>query len=207
MSFGKDRRTLLAVFIVLLIAFEMIAYVSTTPRQQQRFFQLFVLGANHMAADYYPNNDPNIRLGESVLWYIGVTNLMGNAQLAVVRIKLGNWTITPPNDLRGTPSPAPLLAEFTRFRAIAEYAMLHPPVQGLQDGFGRWEIHVRHPHGDNVRASVPAPFQAVRVPPVHHLVEIEAHIRKPSSCQEPPFCRIPRVRSVDNTPATGLTSS
>ena len=115
MSFGKDRRTLLAVFIVLLIAFEMIAYVSTTPRQQQRFFQLFVLGANHMAADYYPNNDPNIRLGESVRWYIGVTNLMGNAQLAVVRIKLGNWTITPPNDLRGTPSPAPLLAEFTRF--------------------------------------------------------------------------------------------
>jgi hypothetical protein len=114
MSF-QNRRTLLAVFITLLIVFEMIAYVTTTPRPQERFFQLYVLGANHMAADYYPNNDTNIRLGESVHWYIGATDFMGNVQLIVVRIKLGNKTIAPPNDLQATPSPAPLVTEFTRF--------------------------------------------------------------------------------------------
>jgi hypothetical protein len=103
------------VFITLLIVFEMIAYVSTTPRPREQFFQFYVLGANRMAADYYPNNDSNIRLGEPVRWHVGVTDLMGNVQLVSVRVKLGNATISAPNDTQGLPSPAPLIAEFMRF--------------------------------------------------------------------------------------------
>ena len=34
-----------------------------------------------MAADYYPNNDTDIRIGEPVTWYLGVTDNMGTAQL------------------------------------------------------------------------------------------------------------------------------
>jgi len=67
-----------------------------------------------MAANYYPNNDSNIRLGEPVRWYVGVTNLMGNVQLVSIRVKLGNETISPPNDTQGLSSPAPLIAEFMR---------------------------------------------------------------------------------------------
>lgn len=114
MSF-QDRRTLLAVFITLLIVCEMLAYVATTPRPQEQFFQLYVLGAKHMAADYYPDNDTNIQLGESVQWYLGVTDFMGNAQFVSVRVKLGNQTIAPPNDLQAVPSPAPLVTDFKRF--------------------------------------------------------------------------------------------
>jgi hypothetical protein len=114
MSF-QDRRTLLAVLITLLIVFEMLAYVATTPRPQEQFFQLYVLGAKRMAADYYPNNDTNIRLGEPVNWYLGVTDFMGSVQLVVIRVKLGSQTIPPPNDTQATPSPAPLVIEFSRF--------------------------------------------------------------------------------------------
>jgi len=114
MSF-HDRRTLLAVFITLLIVCEMLAYVATTPRPQEQFFQLYVLGAKHMAADYYPNNDTNIQLGESVQWYLGVTDFMGNVQLVSVRVKLANQTIMPPDDLNAQPSSAPLVTDFKRF--------------------------------------------------------------------------------------------
>jgi hypothetical protein len=40
---------------------------------------------------------------------------MGTVQLVALRLKLGNQTINPPNDLEATPSPAPLAAEFWRF--------------------------------------------------------------------------------------------
>ena len=82
---SPKRRTLLAVFIALLIAFEMLVYVAITPRQGERFFQFDVLGADLTTADYYPNGDSNIRLNESVLWYLDVTNFMGNVQLVVIR--------------------------------------------------------------------------------------------------------------------------
>jgi hypothetical protein len=67
-----------------------------------------------MAADYYPNNNTDISIGEPVTWYLGVTDNMGSVQLVSVRVKIGNQTIKPPNDQNGTESPAPLVAEYMR---------------------------------------------------------------------------------------------
>jgi uncharacterized membrane protein len=111
----QNRRNLLVIFVIFLIAFEMIAYVATTPRPREQFFQFYVLGAHHLAADYYPNNDSNIQVGQLVKWYIGVTDLIGSMQLVAVRVKLGNETISAPNDTQSQPSPAPLVTEFMRF--------------------------------------------------------------------------------------------
>jgi hypothetical protein len=112
--FTQSRRNFLVIFLTLLVVFEVIAYVSTTPRPQEQFFQFYALGSNRMAADYFPNDDPNLRLGELVNWYVGVTDLMSNVQLVSIRVKLGNQTISAPNDTQGVPSPAPLVAEFMR---------------------------------------------------------------------------------------------
>jgi hypothetical protein len=103
------------VFITLFIIFETAAYVATTPRPTEQFFQLYVLGANHLAADYYPNDDPNIRSGDLVHWYVGVTNFMGSVQLVAIRFRLGNQTIQPPDDQSGVPSSAPMITDFQRF--------------------------------------------------------------------------------------------
>lgn len=117
MSFisSQNRRTLIVVFFTLLVVCEMLAYVATTPRPQEQFFQLYVLGASHMAADYYPNGDPDIRIGEPVTWYLGVTDNMGTVQLASIRVKIGNQTIRSPDDQQGLESPAPVVTEFMRF--------------------------------------------------------------------------------------------
>ena len=113
--FSQNRRNLLVVFLTLLIIFETVAYVATTPRPREQFFQLYVLGANRLLSDYYPNDDPNIRVGDLLRWYVGATDFMGSVQLVVIRIKLGNQTIRPPDDIQAQPSPAPLITEFSRF--------------------------------------------------------------------------------------------
>lgn len=116
MSFisSQDRRTLITVFITLLIICEMVAYVANTPRPSEQFFQLYVLGAQHMAADYYPNNKTDLSVGEPVAWYLGVTDNMGSVQLVSIRVKIGNQTIKPPDDQQATESPAPIVTEYMR---------------------------------------------------------------------------------------------
>ena len=111
---SQDKRILIAVFIVLIIIAEMAAYEATTPRPQERFFQLYVLGSNRLAADYYPQNNPDLHVASLVSWYVGVANSMGNVQLVEIRLKLGNETTIPPNDTTDTPASAPELVAFDR---------------------------------------------------------------------------------------------
>jgi hypothetical protein len=113
-SFRTIRR-LLPLFLASLIILEGAAYVATTPRPREGFFELYALGANGIASDYYPNNSSFIQPGEPVTWYIGLSNQMGSVQFVDIRVKLGNQTINPPNDTNASPSPAPLIVEFKRF--------------------------------------------------------------------------------------------
>jgi hypothetical protein len=99
----------------LLFVFEIAAYVIITPGPTEKFFQLYVLGPNGIAANYYPNNSTYLKVGENVNWHVGVVNDMGSVQLVAIRIKLGNLTIDAPNDTLATPSPAPMVAEFKQF--------------------------------------------------------------------------------------------
>jgi len=110
-----SRRTLIVIFIILLAVCETLVYVTTTPRPTEQFMQLYVLGPNQLAADYYPNNQPKVEIREQLVWYLGVTNDMGSVQFISIRVKISNQTIEPPNDTLALESPAPLVIEFTRF--------------------------------------------------------------------------------------------
>jgi len=110
-----NKRSLMAVFVVLIIATETAAFMATTPHPQEQFFQFYVLGSNQLAADYYPQNNPDIPVAAPVSWYLGVTNFMGSAQLVEIRVKIGNETTIPPNDTSAVASSAPELIAFDRF--------------------------------------------------------------------------------------------
>lgn len=110
----ENRRTLLVVFTTCLVVFEIFAYVATTPMQGERFFQLYVLGANKLTEDYYPTN-PTLIPGEQINWYVGVSNFMGNVQLVEIRVKLANMTFGSPDDVHSAPSTAPEIGLFDRF--------------------------------------------------------------------------------------------
>ena len=111
----RTFRRSLPVFLTFIILFEAAAYTALTPRPQERFFEFYVLGANRMASDYYPNNSSLIQVGAKLLWYVGVSNQMGTLQFVDVRVKLGNTTTNPPNDTTASPSPAPLVLDFKHF--------------------------------------------------------------------------------------------
>ncbi|MGA2626680.1 MAG: DUF1616 domain-containing protein [Candidatus Bathyarchaeia archaeon] len=111
----QNRRTLIAVFIVLAIIAETGVYVVNTPRPSEQFFQIYVLGKNRLAANYYPQNNTNLHVASNVPWFVGVTNSMGEVQFVEVRVKLGNQSTTAPSDTSATPSSAPELTAFDRF--------------------------------------------------------------------------------------------
>ena len=111
---SQSWRRLLVTFIVFLVFCEALVYVATTPRPNEQFMQLYVLGPNQLAAGYYPNNNPNINIREQISWYLGVTNDMGTTQLISVRVKISNQTIEPPNDTLALESPARPIAEFVK---------------------------------------------------------------------------------------------
>jgi hypothetical protein len=111
----QNRRTLIAVFITLIITFEVIAYIATTPRQQDHYFQLYLLGANHTVSDYYPGNNAKLYASERITWYLGVSDNMGTVQFVSIRVKISNQSIPPPDDQQALGSPAPTIAEFVKF--------------------------------------------------------------------------------------------
>lgn len=112
---SQNRRALIVVFITLLVLCETVAYVTITPRTRDQFLQLYLLGAKHIASDYYPNDDSNLKLLEPITWYLGVTDNMGSVQLVSIRLKMSNQTIKPPDDQQALESPAPTVADFTKF--------------------------------------------------------------------------------------------
>ncbi len=111
----RSRRRLIGVFLAFLVVFETVAYATSIPHQREYFLQLYVLGANRLLTDYYPNNDPDIGLGEQVQWHVGVTSFMGTVQLVAIRLKLGNETAKPPDEVGAQPSSAFLVVEFWQF--------------------------------------------------------------------------------------------
>ncbi|MGA2973228.1 MAG: hypothetical protein ABSE39_11505 [Candidatus Bathyarchaeia archaeon] len=113
--FSKNRRKVIVVFVILIVLCETIAYLATTPRPTEQFFQLYVLGADHTISHYYPNDNMNISPGERVAWYLGVVNNMGTVQFISIRVKISNATVKPPDDQQIVESPAPVVTDFARF--------------------------------------------------------------------------------------------
>jgi len=111
---SEYRRNSLTIFIISLIAFSALAYVTTTPRSREEFFQLYLLGSNRKLGGYFPDNNPNISLGTAIRWHVGVTNFMGSIQYVAIKFKLGNMSIPPPDETTLVPSPAPLVMEYQR---------------------------------------------------------------------------------------------
>jgi uncharacterized membrane protein len=110
----QDLHYVIVFAIIATIVASSLTYVTLNPPPEEQFFASWVLGAQGMAADYYPNNNPNINPGIQVTWTLGVYNHMGSLQYVVLRVKLLNSTMEAPNDTTGQPSQAPTVLEFAR---------------------------------------------------------------------------------------------
>jgi uncharacterized membrane protein len=100
--------------IMMTVVYSGIAYAVLTPPRPDSFFATWILGAQGMAADYYPNGNTSLGVGQDVKWMLGVYNHMGSLQYVVLRVKLINSTMTTPNSTTGIPSAATPILEFAR---------------------------------------------------------------------------------------------
>jgi uncharacterized membrane protein len=109
----KSWRRIIAVFILLTTAFVTVSYFANSPPASEQNFQFYVLGANRLTEAYFPRNNPNVKIGSSVSWYLGVTNLMGDVQLVEIVTKFSNLTGTSPSDA-GAVSSSTLTIDFSQ---------------------------------------------------------------------------------------------
>lgn len=111
---SRDLRYVLAFFVIATVLASASVYVDLAPAPTDHFFSMWVLGSTGLAESYFPNNNPNLIVGESVNWTLGVYNHMSQLEYVVVRVKLLNATDTAPNEQTGVPSPVGVVFEFAR---------------------------------------------------------------------------------------------
>jgi len=110
----RDLQYLLAFAATATLVTSSVAYGTLNPPPSERFFAMWILGSGGLVEHYYPEDDPNLGVGDEVNWTLGVYNHMGSVQYVVVRAKLLNSTLASPDELTGKPSPVIPLFEFTR---------------------------------------------------------------------------------------------
>ncbi|EMR72943.1 Protein of unknown function (DUF1616) [Thaumarchaeota archaeon SCGC AB-539-E09] len=84
------------------------------PKSGEKFLALAVLGEGGMAENYYPNDDPELEVGEKVHWSIYMYNHMGSVQYVAVRCKLIDSTISSPNSTSCDPFPVSHIYEIRK---------------------------------------------------------------------------------------------
>jgi hypothetical protein len=116
----------LVVSIFILVLILVVAVISDFwPRYEERFFELGLLGREGKAEGYYPNDNSTLQIGVPILWQIYVHNHMGNVENVTIRVKIINATMTPPDDRRHEPSPAPLLTELPLSLSVDETRLIN----------------------------------------------------------------------------------
>ena len=95
------------------------------PERGESFLALALLGEGGMAENYYPNDDPEIEIGEELHWNIYLYNHMAEAKYVAMRLKILNSTTIAPNSTSCSPSPVPVIYE-VRHVILNNETWLHP---------------------------------------------------------------------------------
>ena len=109
----KNYKFALIVGGLILLLIVAIALISSIwPVQEERFFELGLLGKNETADSYFANDNSVVGLGSSSSWFIYVHNHMGTPQTIIVKAKLLNSTMQMPNNQQNQPSDGISFANF-----------------------------------------------------------------------------------------------
>jgi len=111
MSLDDWHLVFVSVCLILIFAACAPVIMTLAPIREESFMALAVLGEEGMAESYYPDDDPEIEVGEDVHWILYLNNHMGEAQYVSVKVKLLNSTMSAPNSTSCSQSPASTIYE------------------------------------------------------------------------------------------------
>ena len=112
MNLEELRLIFISICVIIVITPLTPLVMDLLPSKNESFLALAVLGEENQAEQYYPDDDPNIEVGERIQWTLYLYNHIGDIEYTSIRVKLLNSTMKPPNTTTLTPSPAPVLMEF-----------------------------------------------------------------------------------------------
>ena len=87
---------------------------------KESFIAMAILSGNRTTEGYYPNDNPNIPLGELVNWHIYLDNHVSMSRYLSVKVRIGDAQTMSPNTTAGTPSPALEMYEFRTMMSAEE---------------------------------------------------------------------------------------
>ncbi len=112
------------VFYLTGVLFVVIIFLPVTwgflPRNEEQFFTLATLGEDVTESKYFPNDNSNITLKDQMKWNIKLYNRIETTQYILVKIKILDSKMLPPNNTLGTPSTANSIYEIGRILAKNE---------------------------------------------------------------------------------------
>lgn len=112
MNLGEWRNIFIIVGIIGISIVAVPVISSYFLKTHESFIAMAVLGKEMLADDYYPSNELNINIRDTIPWHVYINNQMGRAQYVAVKFKILNSTLASPNTSLCVPSPAPVIYEF-----------------------------------------------------------------------------------------------
>ena len=97
--------------LMLLVASPALSLSLDFPDGEAKFSEFWILGPNHMMADY----PFAVQVNQTYNFFVGVQNHLHSTIHYLVYVKLRNQTQALPDDLNSTPSPLPPLYEYHVF--------------------------------------------------------------------------------------------
>ena len=155
-----DDWQMVFIFVIILFLTAAISPIVMTflPTYGESFFALAVLGEDEEADDYYPGDDPNIQVGETMNWTVYAYNHMGEAQYISLIVRLLTSTMPAPNSTLCEPSIAPELFRVEQFLSNNQ-TWLYPIIWNLNSTVSNASgvnIQVLNINGETVETDVTA---------------------------------------------------
>ncbi|EMR74205.1 hypothetical protein MCGE09_00078 [Thaumarchaeota archaeon SCGC AB-539-E09] len=113
-----------AIGLIIGTSFTFFYMVFPYPVTSDKFFVLSVLGNNSTASDYYPHDNPNIGINDTLNWNIYVQNYMQEAKYVLIKIKIVNSSDKYPDSLTCTPSTGFELMNVTTILSPEQYSII-----------------------------------------------------------------------------------
>ena len=94
------------------------------PSNEEQFTSMAVLGKDMTEGKYFPNDNANITLGQETSWNVILYNHMDATQYMLVKVKLLDSHMSPPNNTLGTWSTEAPIYEIETILAKNETAII-----------------------------------------------------------------------------------
>jgi len=92
------------VAILLVLSFSLLPFFNSLRENHEKFMSISLLNEEQLAKEFFPSNTSAISINETLKWFINFYNGMEEDVQILIKVKIRNSTIDPPNDINKTPS-------------------------------------------------------------------------------------------------------